>query len=302
MNNQTALETYEVQSPILLIVFNKVSTTEKVFNEIKKHKPKQLFIAADGPRPEKSSDIEKCQKVKEIFNNIDWECEVKYLYHEQNLGCKTAVVTAVNWFFENVEYGIILEDDCLPSNSFFRYCDELLVKYKDDMRVGMISGNQHKREDNGYIPEQQSYTFSYGGINGWASWRRAWKIYDIKIEIWKDPYIKELLKNFYGTEYQHIFKNYSLILDQCYDNQIDGWDYQWCFCQIINSMLSITPSKNLVTNIGLIDPEATHYMPDFVPLPLNELDFPLVHPNFVRCDDVYHHIVWPPKPTKKKGL
>ena len=100
-----------------------------------------------------------------------------------------------------------------------------------------------------------------------------------------------MLKNFYGAEYQHIFKNYSLILDQCYDNQIDGWDYQWCFCQIINSMLSITPSKNLVTNIGLIDPEATHYMPDFVPLPLNELDFPLVHPNFVRCDDVYHHIV-----------
>ena len=111
-------------TPVLFVIFNRPDTTQKVFNAIRQAKPKQLFVAADGPREGKEGEKEKCEQVREIIEQIDWDCEVKTLFRDKNLGCKIAVSSAIDWFFENVEEGIILEDDCLPSQSFFWYCQE----------------------------------------------------------------------------------------------------------------------------------------------------------------------------------
>src|SRR4051794_16793681 len=123
-------EPYHVRSPLLFIIFNRPDTTQKVFDQIKKAKPTRLYVAADGPRITRTSDYILCKQTRNIVNDIDWDCEVKTLFREKNLGCKEAVSSAITWFFENEEEGIILEDDCLPADSFFKFCDLLLEKYR----------------------------------------------------------------------------------------------------------------------------------------------------------------------------
>src|SRR4030042_6453503 len=131
----------KLTTPVLFLIFNRPDTTEKVFDEIRKAKPKKLFVAADGPRQDKQGEKEKVGRARQIvIDGIDWDCEIKTLFRDKNLGCKVAVSSAINWFFENEEMGIILEDDCLPHQSFFRFCGELLEKYKDDERIMVISG------------------------------------------------------------------------------------------------------------------------------------------------------------------
>src|SRR5450759_4497034 len=120
------------ETPVLFLIFNRSDTTQQVFNQIRQIKPKYLFVAADGPRLDRPVEIEKCLETKSIIQQIDWDCELKSLFSETNLGCRVGVSSAITWFFENVEQGIILEDDCLPDLSFFPYCENLLNKYKDD--------------------------------------------------------------------------------------------------------------------------------------------------------------------------
>ena len=146
---------HPLNTAVLFLIFNRLDTTKQVFEAIRQAKPPRLYIAADGARSSREGEAEKVQAVREyIIQNIDWECEVKTLFREQNLGCKYAVSGAIDWFFENEEMGIILEDDCLPSQSFFWFCEELLERYKDDMRVWHIGGsnfqNGIKRGDGDY--------------------------------------------------------------------------------------------------------------------------------------------------------
>ena len=131
----------ELTSRILFLIFNRPDTTQRVFNEIRRVKPTKLFVAADGPRKNKEGETERCQAARDIINQVDWDCDLHKLFRDKNLGCKMAVSSAINWFFENVEEGIILEDDCLPHPTFFRFCQELLGKYRDDERVMVISGD-----------------------------------------------------------------------------------------------------------------------------------------------------------------
>ena len=165
--------------PILFLVYNRPDTTATVFEEIRKQKPKQLFVAADGPRTDMPGDAEKCKNTRElVMNGIDWECETKTLFRDNNLGCGLAVSNAITWFFKNVEEGIILEDGTLPDQSFFTYCKVLLEKYRYDDKLKMISGNNFQQ---GKWRGDGSYYFSaYSHIWGWASWRRTWKEYDLK--------------------------------------------------------------------------------------------------------------------------
>jgi hypothetical protein len=167
-------------TPVLFLIFNRPNTTEQVFEAIAKAKPRCLFVAADGPRTDKEGEAEKCQAVRDIIKRVDWDCEVKTLFREQNLGCKEAVSSAITWFFEQVEEGIILEDDCLPSDSFFSFCAELLEKYRDDKRIMMISGDNFQ---DGIQRGDASYYFSsVPWIWGWATWRRAWRLYDREMQ------------------------------------------------------------------------------------------------------------------------
>lgn len=262
-------------TPVLFIIFNRPEVTQSVFNEIRRAKPLKLFVAADGPRDNKN-EHSKCEETRSIIEQVDWDCSLKTLFRERNLGCKIAVSSAISWFLENAEEGIILEDDCLPSQSFFWFCQELLEVYRNDSRVLMISGFNVLGE---WKSDLQDYFFSDGGIWGWATWRRAWKHFDTDLKLLDQPEAKRCIRDFLMDE-----NIYSIMIHD--SMEVDSWDYKWAFVRMINSALSIAPSKNMIRNIGF-GPEATHTTVDIPPLsklPLCEMTFPLRRNEFMVID------------------
>lgn len=242
------------ETPILFIIFNRPEITQRVFEEIRKQKPKFLFIAADGPRHKNMKDAEKCQIARDfVVNSIDWDCKVKTLFRDVNLGCGIAVSQAITWFFEHVEQGIILEDDCLPHPSFFKFCETLLEKYKDEERVYGITGDNFQ---NGIIRGTSTYYFSrYFHSWGWASWRRAWNQYDFYL---LDLEVFEKNKTINKIDKRKVFEEYWIsILRKTANKEIDTWDYQWLFTVWKNDGIIATPNVNLISNIGF-GIEATH--------------------------------------------
>lgn len=251
MTNMQLIPLQPLKTAVLFLVFNRLDTTKQVFEEIKKAKPPRLYIASDGARAAKEGELSRVKAVREyITNNINWKCEVKTLFREQNLGCKYAVSSAITWFFENEEQGIILEDDCLPSQSFFRFCEELLNRYKNDMRVWQISGDNFQ---NGIIRGDGSYYFSkYNHIWGWATWTNRWKKYDVEMNhIANDSFIRNIFSEKEAIEcWGNIFRKMK-------NKEIDTWDYQWTFTTWINNGLTVLPQKNMISNIGF-GADATH--------------------------------------------
>jgi hypothetical protein len=287
---------YTCKTPVLFLVFNRPNTTAKVFEQIRLAKPSKLYIAADGPRVSVPSDIEKCRQVRDIASNVDWPCEVKTLFREQNLGCKKAVSSAITWFFENEEEGIILEDDTLPHPTFFRFCDELLDKYRDDRRVMMISGDNFQF---GQKRTSYSYYFSrYNHIWGWASWRRAWKYYDVDMKLWPEVRDSSWLNDVF--EYPRDAKYWEDVLQRVYLASVDTWDAQWTFACWLHSGLTILPNASLVSNIGF-NVEATHTKYKDNPIsniPVEAMKFPIAHPDIILrdawADDFTQKIVFNP--------
>lgn len=172
-------------TPVAFMIFNRPEKTARVFAEIRKARPTQLFIVADGPRTEQEK--EKTDATRAVTEHIDWECEVKRNYSDVNVGCKMRVSSGISWIFENVENAIILEDDCVPEQSFFPYCQELLERYKDDTRIMHISGDNFEWGRTGNFESDASYYFSrIPHVWGWATWRRAWNLYDINMTSWPE--------------------------------------------------------------------------------------------------------------------
>ena len=277
-----------LKTAVLLLVFNRLDVAQKVFEEIRKAKPPKLYIASDGARLEKEGEKKDVESVREfILTNIDWECEVKTLFRKKNLGCKIAVSEAINWFFENEEMGIILEDDCLPSQGFFWFCEELLERYKNDTRVMLISGYN---KQNVWNYELYDYFFSnFGGIWGWASWKRAWQSYDINMfllaEFSKGKYFDYLLGNKLGLTRRRQMEN-------VLTNKIDSWAYQWGFTRHVNSGLACVPSKNLIQNIGTGKKAThTHEINDIVER--HDITLPIKNNKIIvadgKYDKLFHH-------------
>jgi hypothetical protein len=242
---------HPLNTAVLFLVFNRLDTTKQVFEAIRQAKPPRLYVAADGAREAKSGEEVIVEKVRDyVIQNLDWECEVKTLFREQNLGCKMAVSGAIDWFFENEEMGIILEDDCLPSQSFFWFCEELLERYKDDMGVGMISGDNFQK---GIKRGDSDYYFSiYNHIWGWASWANRWKEYDMNLSQLKHAdFIDDLFDN------KKIIKHWKSTFYTMKQGLIDTWDYQWTFTLWSNKQLTILPNINLIENVGF-GADATH--------------------------------------------
>lgn len=265
------------ETPILLIVFNRPKETYVVFDQICKIKPKYLYIASDGPRIGHKTDKLKCDEVKSIFEKIDWDCEIKTFYNEKNIGCKLAVSGAIKWFFNNVDCGIVLEDDCVPDLSFFKYCEELLLKYKDDTRIGIITG----RNENSSSKLETSYNFSTAGsIWGWASWKRVISKYEVDD--------KSLLENFKENIYNATLDKFErkrlfYQLKWVFENHLNTWDYQFHSMLKLNSMLYIVPSYNLIKNIGF-NSQATHttsLKDRRMNVSLKQIQFPLIHPRYI---------------------
>ncbi|WP_149207915.1 nucleotide-diphospho-sugar transferase [Flavobacterium johnsoniae] len=249
------MNNYKTKSPVLFLIFNRPDVTEQVFEQIKKMQPEKLYVAADGPRKDKSNEEELCNETRSIINKIDWNCEVKTLFRDENLGCKYAVSSAINWFFENEEEGIILEDDCLPSDDFFIFCDAMLEKYRYDTRIRHIGGSNLQM---GQKHGQDSYYFSnLTHVWGWASWRRAWKDYDVELSKYKDIDAESSFKLIFSDPI--IVDSWKYIFNKMLRNGIDTWDYQWTITNFFNNSLSIIPNVNLISNIGF-GVNATHTM------------------------------------------
>jgi len=270
------------ETPILLLIFNREDTTRQVFEAIRRQKPKYLFIAADGARKNKPGEIETCQRVRDIVTQIDWDCELKTLFRDENLGCQTAVITAITWFFEQVEQGIIFEDDCLPDPSFFPYCEELLNRYKDDTRIGHISGNC-------FLPEAVDKTYSYNfssiaHIWGWATWRRVWQNFDIHFPFWNEAKKDKLKReSLFNSKREEIYFSTFISDALSFRYNFSVWDTQYFFLLRTQNQLSIYPAVNLVRNIGVGSDLATHTSKkkDRLIAPLSPVSFPLKHPEYV---------------------
>lgn len=273
---------HPLKTAVLFLIFNRPDTTKQVFEAIRQAKPSRLYVAADGPRADKAGEVEKVEQVRRIATQVDWYCEVKTLFRGKNFGCRVAVSSAIDWFFENEEEGIILEDDCLPSQSFFWFCEELLERYRGDMRVMQICGSNFL---NGWRRSNNSYYFSqYGPIWGWASWRRAWIYYDVGIKLWPEVKEEKIFLDFCDGKREMLFR--LNLYDKVFAGKIDTWDYQWGFAKMINSGLSVTPNANLISNIGFRE-DSTHVTnsdSSFANMRVSNLHIPLRHPNFI-CRD-----------------
>uniref|UniRef100_UPI00404796F4 nucleotide-diphospho-sugar transferase n=1 Tax=Algoriphagus sp. TaxID=1872435 RepID=UPI00404796F4 len=278
-------------TPILFMAFNRPEITKISFEVLRKLQPKNLYIAIDGPRLHIDGETEKCDLVKSIVKNVDWDCYVKFKFNTTNLGCKNSVKTAIDWLFENEEQGIILEDDILPSNDFFYFCECMLERFADDIRIGLISGCNlvSKNEFNVY-----SYLFSrYPNIWGWATWKRVWKEYDVNmngyIEFLNSNALDNILPKF------NLFKPYwKNQLDSVYYNRIDTWDFQFYFMMWKNNYLSIAPTNNQILNLGY-NKDATHTngnVPKFIlDLKIIDMVLPLCHNLNVKQNVIFDIII-----------
>ncbi|MRH79075.1 glycosyltransferase family 2 protein [Spiribacter sp. C176] len=242
-----------LQTAVLFLVFNRPDTTTRVFEAIRQAKPPRLYVAADGPREGREGEAERVAKVREIATAVDWPCEVKTLFREENLGCKYAVSGAITWFFEQEEQGIILEDDCLPHPDFFSFCETLLARYADDERVSVITGNNFQH---GQRRGEASYYFSkYNHCWGWASWRRAWRHYQGDLPFWPAWSASDTWQRHTPDTVERRY--WEKIFDRVRAGQIDSWGYPWTASVWFHGGLTATPNVNLVSNIGF-GPDSTH--------------------------------------------
>ncbi len=269
-----------LNTSVAFLIFNRPNLTEIVFEAIRQVKPRKFLVVADGPRfPE---EVDECKKARSIIEKVDWQCEVLTNFSEVNLGCKRRISSGLAWVFSEVEEAIILEDDCLPAPSFFSYCEALLEYYRYDERIMHISGNNFQ---NGQTITNYSYFFSkYTFVWGWASWRRAWKHYDVGLKTWPSFRKLDLVSSMCETHHEQ--KYWSDIFDRVFNNAIDTWDYQWLYACWSQNGLSILPKSNLVSNIGF-GSNATHtnYESPLAQLPVCDI-WEIKHPEFVFDDRV----------------
>lgn len=274
-----------LQTPVVLIVFNRPDNTSRVFERVRAQRPSTLLIVADGPRPDRPGEADACAEVLGVVSHVDWPCEVLTAVADSNLGCRQRIITGLNWVFEQVPEAIILEDDCLPEQTFFPYASELLERYRDDERVMMISGD-------GFVPPHAADPASYRFVRlphiwGWATWARAWAHNDPDLAGWPAVRDAQILERLFGD--QRYADHFTRLFDAVHMREIDTWDFGWTYSIIARGGLSAVPRRNLIANIGF-DQGATHTTNAHDPLanlPTAPLPLPLVHPPAVVPDITY---------------
>ncbi|MDR3704374.1 MAG: nucleotide-diphospho-sugar transferase [Paludibacteraceae bacterium] len=280
------------QTPILLLLFNRLETTKQLFISLKEIKPKHLYIFADGPRYSIIEDKTKCEEVRNwVVSNITWDCELKTLFQEKNLGCGKGPATGITWFFSQVEEGLILEDDTIPNVDFYEFAAILLEKYRDCndiMAINSLNFQEKKRGDGSYYFSMQN-----GSLCAWATWRRAWLLFDYNLDIYSESLVRKSIK-WYGVkkrEYKWWLNIYIDFKANAYNDS--AWDYQFIFSIWVAKAKSIIPNVNLATNIGF-GSDATHTR-DFDSVLANKPTssiLPIVHPSsskICREADLYYH-------------
>ena len=302
VNNKTTIKT-----PVILIIYKKSETTEKVINVLRQVKPPKLLVIADGPKQNQPEDFDKCMQARAIIDKVDWDCEVIKNYSDTNLRGPWRVSSGLDWAFSIVEEAIILEDDCIPDLTFFRFCEELLEKYKGEEQVMMICGDNAHR----YKPtEDYSYYFSrYTLIWGWATWRRAWKLFDFTLKIWPNKKDEDWL--YTKLQDPRVVEHWSNKFQGNYDGN-KHWDNAWMFSVWVNNGLCIHPAANLVSNIGFgADATHTKRKNQRMAVPTKAMIFPLTHPptivrdsqgdNFIERS-IFSHVYYQPLKTEQKAI
>jgi len=273
--------TYKVKSPVLFIVFNRPKETAIVFDAIRKAQPSKLYVAADGPRNSKSTDKELSIEARNIVKNIDWDCEVRTLFRDENLGCRDAVSGAVSWFFDNEPEGIVLEDDCLPSADFFRFADEMLEHYRHDEKIAHICGCNFQ---DGIKRGDSSFYFSnITHVWGWAGWRRVWERYDVNMKLLDEALKTDFINALTTDKRIKLFMKMSFRKTQ--KKQINTWDYQYGFLNLFSGKVAIIPNNNMISNIGFNE-NGTHTLSDseMANIPFEPLKYPLKYPDAISVD------------------
>lgn len=264
-----------MNTPVAFLIYRRPDLTARVFAEIARARPPVLLVVADGPRSPEEEPL--CAAARRVVEAVDWPCDVRRNYAEANMGCRNRVASGLDWVFAEVEEAIVVEDDCLPSPSFFPFCEQLLERYRGDTRIMHVSGNNFQ---GGIRRTPYSYYFSkYTHIWGWATWRRAWAHYDVDMRRWPEFKASGLMEGICPDPRER--RHSTEVFDLAHARKIDTWDYAWRFACWAQSGLAILPEANLVTNIGW-GSGATHTMDK-----QERLDIPsqaigaLVHPPFV---------------------
>jgi len=269
--------------PLALIVFNRPDVTERVFEAVRAAEPRQLFVLADGPRADRPEEAERCAETRAIFDRVDWECDVHRRLADENLGCGASVAEGLDWVFEHVDRVVVLEDDCLPDPSFFPFCADLLERFADDERIMHVSGSNL-----GSPPAAcggASYGFTtYPTIWGWATWRRAWGLYDREMKTWprfRDAGLVETIpanrrwRATLARDWEICYRKGPLWRHQ--------WAYQWQYSIVSESGLCVSPAVNLVANVGFgaAGAHTTLHEHEMGDVPVGAVERPLRHPEFV---------------------
>ena len=270
-----------VKSPVALFMFRRPETTARVLEAIRAARPPLLLVVADGPRTNRPDDAPACAATRALIDGVDWPCEVRREYATANMGCRRRVASGLAWVFGQVPEAIILEDDCVPDQTFFAFCDQLLERYRDDPRVAQISGANNQK---GRRRGTHSYFFSrYNNVWGWASWRRVFDRYDVDMHRW--PELRDAHWLAGVLDDQRMVRFWTQQFQAVYEGRIDTWDYQWIFSTWLHSMLSLVPNRNLVRNIGFgAGASHTPAQDPFANDRLEPIDFPLDHPPDVTRD------------------
>lgn len=236
-----------MQIPVAFLVFNRPEATRRVFETIAAQRPQRLLVIADGPRNETERGL--CEQTRAIIAEVDWPCEVSTNFSEQNMGCKARVSSGLDWVFSLVETAIILEDDCLPSPSFFPFCEAMLTHWKDDERVMMVAGTNYL---NSHAPgDEADYFFvRYFAIWGWATWRRAWRHNDSELREWPRLESQQQLRAYYSQDFMR--DHFAAAFNAVRSGALNTWDVQWFGSCLFQNGLSIVPRVNLIHNIGVV--------------------------------------------------
>lgn len=266
------------ETPVAFLIFDRPETTQRVFERIVQARPRRLFLIGDGPRPGASeAELQRIAAARRVAGQVEWGGAVETYFRDQNLGVRRGVTEGLNWLFEQVEEAIILEDDCLPHPTFFRFCQELLERYRADERVAMIGGTNY--QFGGYRPPSSYFFTLYPHIWGWASWRRAWRQHDAEMRRWPEARQAGLLRSLLPD--RRARRYWTRRFEMTYQGRIQTWDYPWTLSCWLENRLSIAPAVNLVSNIGF-GQGAVHTFgrrSRLANMPVQAMDFPLIHPS-----------------------
>ena len=284
---------YKCVNPVVLIVFNRPDKTRILLDKLRHVLPQKVYVVADGPRLHVPSDQQKVEEVRGLIEKIDWDCEIIRIYSDANLSGPIRVPSAFDQIFKSEEQVIILEDDCIPSLSFFQFCDELLDKYKEDERIGTVCGFNLEfdflgRPIDGIRPE--SYFFSrYPASWGWATWRRVWKNFDHDLKDFPSLRKAGFFDNL--SPHRSVVKFWIDTFDSLHNKVKRNWDYKLVYSLLRKGQLSIIPNLGLVENIGTSDGSGANYSRESKSYidtkKLHECDFPLLHPRVPVPDERY---------------